>query len=238
MHKFGQFFQTAVMEIKRGAWKWLWTRPLSHLKYRIAVGILILLPIFLTYQIVTWIFGFVDGVMGGQLTGYIGIDRPGIGVLSIALLIYIAGVITPNVIGQRVIRGAEVIVQQIPVVRHIYKASRFLVLSLSGQSTTGFNRVVMIEYPHPGLWALGFLMGKAMDEEGKELAIVYIPTAPSPTSGWVALLRIENVYDTNVSVNALMQMVFSGGIMVPSQVEKRPLLDDAAFHRNVDPSSQ
>ena len=236
MNKFEQFFRTSGKMIKRGTREWLWSRPLSHIRYRIAVGSLILLPIFLTYLIVIWAFGFLDGVVGGRLAAYVGIDGAGTGVISMAVLIYIAGLITPNALGQRVIRGAEVIVQQIPVIRHIYKGSRFLVLSLSGQSTTGFNRVVMIEYPHPGLWALGFLMGRATDEEGKELAIVYIPTAPSPTSGWVSLLRVENVYDTNMSVNALMQMVFSGGIMVPSHIEKRPLLDDVSFHRNIDPS--
>ena len=203
--------------------RWLWARLLSHLQYRLVVGLLVLVPILLTFIVLRLVFDFLDGVLGEEVTQIFGVEVQGLGIVALVLMVYVAGLVVPNFIGRGVVRGAEIVVQQIPVVRQVYRASRFLVMSLSGNATTGFNRVVMIEYPHPGLWALGFLMGLTRNEEGDTLAVVYIPTAPTPTSGWISLLSVESVYDTDVSVNTLMQMVFSGGIMVPAKIEKRPL---------------
>ena len=203
--------------------RWVWARLLSHLRYRLLVGFLFLVPILLTFLVLRFAFGFLDGVLGDEVNQLFGRDVRGLGIVALVALVYLSGLAVPNFIGRGVVRGAEIVVQQIPIVRQIYRGSRYLVMSLSGQATTGFNRVVMIEYPRPRLWALGFLMGVTTNEEENSMAVVYIPTAPTPTSGWVALVPIEDVYDTNVPVNALMQIVFSGGIMVPNRVEKRPL---------------
>ena len=201
----------------------VWARVLSHFRYRLLVGLLFLVPILLTFLVLRFAFGFLDGVLGDEVNQLFGRDVRGLGIVALVLLVYLSGLAVPNFIGRGVVRGAEIVVQQIPIVRQIYRGSRYLVMSLSGQATTGFNRVVMIQYPHPGLWALGFLMSVTLNEERDSIAVVYIPTAPTPTSGWVALVPVTDVYDTNVSVNALMKIVFSGGIMVPDQIEKRPL---------------
>ena len=79
----------------------------------------------------------------------------------------------------------------------------------------------MIEHPRKGAWSIGFLTSMTADESGKPLAIVYIPTAPTPNSGWVAILPSEEVYDTDLSIQSAMTLVLSGGITSPAQINKR-----------------
>ena len=76
----------------------------------------------------------------------------------------------------------------------------------------------MVEYPRVGAWSIGFLTAITATSDGKQLAVVYIPTAPLPNSGWVAVVPVEEVLDTNLSVQQAMQMVFSGGIVSPKVI--------------------
>lgn len=201
----------------------LWARLLSHLRYRFLIGLIFLVPILITYIVLNLAFNFLDGVLGEFVEKIFKVHIAGLGIVALLLLVYTSGLVVPNFISRGAIRGVEGIVSRIPLLRQIYAASRQLVTSISGQATTGFNRVVMIEYPYPGLWTIGFLMGLTTNEENQLQVLVYIPTSPTPTSGWLSILPAERVYDTDLSVNTAMQMVFSGGMMVPAQIEKRPL---------------
>jgi uncharacterized membrane protein len=81
---------------------------------------------------------------------------------------------------------------------------------------------VAIEYPRHGAWALGFLTAIANDEEGVEMGIIYIPTAPSPQSGWVAILPMTQIFDVDLPVSTAMRLILSGGISSPSSIIKAP----------------
>ena len=77
----------------------------------------------------------------------------------------------------------------------------------------------MIEYPHPGLLAVGFLTGFTTVSPDRTLAIVYVPTAPIPNSGWIAYVPVEEVYDTNLSPAQAMQTVLSSGLEYPDRID-------------------
>ena len=79
----------------------------------------------------------------------------------------------------------------------------------------------MIEYPRVDTWTIGVLTSTTIDENSRVLGVVYIPTAPTPNSGWVAILPMEQVYDTDLSVPIAMRLVLSGGIVAPPQIRKR-----------------
>ena len=75
-----------------------------------------------------------------------------------------------------------------------------------------FKRVVLVEYPRRGVKAIGFLTGQFEDEEGKQQDVVYIPTTPNPTSGYLAIISIDEIYPTDLKVDQAMKLIFSGGI--------------------------
>ena len=140
------------------------------------------------------------------------------------LLVYVAGLLGAFFVGKQLIRLGQAILLKVPVINTVYSAAKQLIESFSGSSTTGFKRVVIIEYPRPGIWTVGFLTGVTKDEHDHPMAIVYIPTAPTPQSGWVAILPVKEVYDTEMSVQEAVRLVLSGGIVTPAQIPKRPLV--------------
>ena len=76
---------------------------------------------------------------------------------------------------------------------------------------------MLIEYPKADTWMIGFLTATTMTNDG-EMGVVYVPTAPTPNSGWVGVVPIEKVYNVDMTVRQAMSMVLSGGIITPEQI--------------------
>ncbi len=200
-----------------------WRGVGAHLRLRFAAGLLLLVPVILTYLILKLVFDFLNELLGVPDVRVFDRAIPGAGILALLLLLYFTGLVGSTFIGRRPIALLQRLLFRIPLVSVIYSASKQLVESFSGKPATGFKRVVVIEYPRPGVWSLGFLTGLTTDEEQRRLAVVYIPTAPLPNSGWVAVLPVEDVYDTDLRVQDAMRMVLSGGILFPRHIAKKPM---------------
>ncbi|MEE8442854.1 MAG: DUF502 domain-containing protein [Dehalococcoidia bacterium] len=203
-------------------------RITGHLRRTLVAGILLLVPVALTYFILRFIFDVVDGVLqpGIQWVSEkwgVELSVPGLGVILAVALIYVAGLFVANILGRRFVRLVQTTTQRVPLIGSIYSAVRQLVESFSGVKQTGFKRVVMVQYPRMGAWSIGFLTAITSTNEGGQMAVVYIPTAPLPNSGWVAVLPVEEVLDTDLSVQAAMQLVFSGGIVSPAVINTSKL---------------
>ena len=196
-----------------------------HVRRTLIAGSLLLLPVVLTYVILQFIYDVVNGVVqpglewlieqfGGEVWIF-----PGIGVVGAVVLIYLAGVLVAQGIGLRVVRSAQQTTLRVPFIGMVYSASRVFIESFSGAKRIGFQRVVIVQYPRLGLWAIGFLTAITTNPSGEQYAVIYIPTAPLPNSGWVAILPFTEVYDTDMTAQAAMQYVFSGGIISPETIK-------------------
>ncbi|MCH8973887.1 MAG: DUF502 domain-containing protein [Chloroflexi bacterium] len=187
---------------------------------RFAVGLLILIPVVLTVVILQFAFEFLDGLLGPVLSTALGRDIPGVGLVALVLIMLLTGVLALSGAARSVSRGIERIVAAIPVVGTIYGIGK----KMTGSSSEGegFNRVVLVEYPRDGVWSMGFLTGFTQ-VDGQLHAFVYLPTAPMPNSGWIALIEAARVYDTDLSTQDAMQAVLSSGISNPDSITRRPL---------------
>ena len=222
----------AAIPITRNTWRGVG----RHLRFRFAAGMLFLVPLILTYWVLRLVFDFLDGLLSPAFDLWFRREIPGVGLVALITVVYVAGIVATSVFGLRLISRLQQFLLSVPVIRPIYSATKRLVESLSGSPVTGFKRVVTIEYPRPGLWTIGFLTSLTNDEEDRPMAVVYIPTAPLPNSGWVAVLSVEDVYDTDMTVQAAMQMVLSGGIVTPGRITKRLLTDTAMVTAGEAPS--
>jgi uncharacterized membrane protein len=175
----------------------------------------------ITYWILRFIFESLDGILQPGITAILGRGIPGLGIAVLLVLLYVMGLVGTNVLGEKLVYWGQQLLLKFPIVNFVYSAAKELIESFSGQRTTGLKRVVIIEYPRLDAWTIGFLTGTTNDETGRVLGVVYIPTAPTPNSGWVAILPMEQVYDTDLSVPIAMRMVLSGGIVTPPQVRKK-----------------
>lgn len=145
-----------------------------------------------------------------------------IGVVVALLALYTIGAIASRVVGQQLIRLAELIIARIPLVQSIYSAAKKLV-GVVQQKPDGSARVVLIEFPHPGLRALGLVMRTFTDATtGQELAAVFVPTSPNPTSGYLEIAPLDRLVATDMTMEQAMSMIVSGGATAPDRITIAP----------------
>jgi len=206
-----------------------WRKLLNAVRRNIVAGLLFLLPIAITYLVLRFLFNTIDGVIYPAIQQILMYFDPrlarnlprGTGIVILLILVYFIGLLGSNILGKWVGKFIQRLFLRVPIVGVIYSTAKQLIESFSGEGTTGFKRVVMIEYPRTNCWAIGFLTNLANDENGEQMALVYIPTTPTPNSGWLAIVPIEDVYDTDLSVQEAMRMVLSGGTVSPQELKKR-----------------
>jgi uncharacterized membrane protein len=147
-----------------------------------------------------------------------------VAVVVALLALYTIGAIASRVIGQRIIRYAELLIERIPLVQSIYSAVKKLV-SVVQQKPDGTARVVLIEFPHPGLKAVGLVMRTFTDTAtGQELAAVFVPTSPNPTSGYLEIAPIDRLVATDMTIDQAMSMIVSGGATAPDTITTGAIL--------------
>lgn len=145
------------------------------------------------------------------------------------LLLYLLGWAVNRVIGQRLLKLFEDIVTSIPMVDMVYRSVKKAIVSLNTKPQ-GMERVVLINFPSPEMKAVG-LVTKVIEDEttGRRKAVVYVPTTPNPTSGYLEIVDIDDLTATDWSFEEAMNFVVSAGAAGPERVRTAPLRrEDAA----------
>lgn len=168
--------------------------------------------------VVEEILGFEPSGQGEHL--FLEIEKRGANTVWVATLLAIiaVGVMAHRVLGQRLLGWFEAFVQRIPLANLIYGGVRKLIDILQTQPE-GAQRVVLIDFPHRDMKAVGFVTRILTEEgSGRELAAVYVPTTPNPTSGYLEVVPVENLTPTDWSVDQAMSFIISGGAVSPTSV--------------------
>ena len=146
-----------------------------------------------------------------------------VAILMALLLLYAIGAIASRVVGRKVIEAVEGLIGRIPVVETVYSASKKLIGVLQ-QKPDGAARVVLIEFPHAGMKAIGLVMRVFTDAvTGEELAAVFVPTTPNPTSGYLEIVPLRALVPTTMTMDQAMTMIVSGGAVAPENFSIAPL---------------
>jgi uncharacterized membrane protein len=199
----------------------------ARLRRMLVAGLLILIPVAVTGFVLVQIFRFMDGifapivsrVLGRALGEELPVHIPGLGLLLTLLLILVLGWLSTNVAGRRILRVGERMLLRLPVAKSIYGATKGILDAVAKDQTETFKRVVLIEYPKKDLFALAFVTGGArwgeVNERLGDLLLVFVPTTPNPTSGFLLLVPRGEAIDLPVAVEDGIRMVISGGILQP-----------------------
>ena len=113
--------------------------------------------------------------------------------------------------------------QRVPFAGSIYRVGKNVSVAFDPETQLGFNRVVHIQYPRDGVWSLGFLTGIVDGDDSTKWAVVFLPTAPLPNSGWIAYVPVNDVYELDMTTSEAMQITLSGGIVIPRSIKRRRL---------------
>lgn len=207
-------------------------------------GLLTLLPIWLTWVVIKFVFvlfsdisrPFVDpllhnlAVAAPQPLGWLeqGWVRTALGLVATLAVILIAGALTRRMLGRRLLGWFESLIRRVPLANTVYGSARQL-LDILQTKPDGTQRVVLIDFPHTEMKTLGFVT-RVMREHGsgRELAAVYVPTTPNPTSGYLEIVPVEKMTPTDWTVDQAMSFIISGGAVSPDSIPFSP--PDAA-HR-------
>ncbi|MDH5570994.1 MAG: DUF502 domain-containing protein [Gammaproteobacteria bacterium] len=139
-------------------------------------------------------------------------------VLLTLLVLYILGLISSRVIGRRVVNLLDRIMNRIPVVQSIYGSVRKLI-SVLQTKPDNIQRVVLINFPSPEMRAVGFVTRVFTDSKsGEELAAVYVPTTPNPTSGYMEIVPLKSLIATEWTMDEAMTFIISAGAVAPEQL--------------------
>ena len=202
----------------------------QDLKNDLIAGLLVVIPlattIWLTITIATWVINFLIQVPK-QLNPFDGLNPILVNVLNLLvglavplLSILIIGLMARNIAGRWLLDLGERLLQAIPLAGQVYKTLKQLLETLLKDSNGKFRRVVLVEYPRAGIWAIAFVTG-AMSHEiqnqmSRPVISLFIPTTPNPTTGWYAVVPEADVINLSISVEDAFKIVVSGGIVAPN----------------------
>lgn len=198
------------------------TRRWGVRRYLVA-GVLVWLPILATIWVVSFMLRIMDRTLLLLPSSYrpeavVGFALPGIGAIFALIVLLATGLLVTNLIGRRLVVWGEEFVNHIPVVRTVYGGVKSFTESVFSQSNS-FRKVVMIEYPRPGAWSIGFMTAEdvpeASDKLGEPYAAVYISAALNATAGYLVMVPRRQVVELEMSVDAAMKMIITCGVVVP-----------------------
>ena len=203
----------------------------SRLQRLFLTGLLTLLPLWLTWVVVKFLFGLLSNtsrpLIEPSLLAFAAQSPQAFGWLAepwvmgaIALFATLAtilavGWVSRRVIGQRLLAWFEGLMARVPLANLVYTSVRKL-LDILQTKPGSTQRVVLIDFPHRDMKAIG-LVTRVLKEEGsgRELAAVYVPTTPNPTSGYLEVVPVELLTPTDWTVDQAMGFIISGGAVAP-----------------------
>lgn len=190
-------------------------------------GLLIWAPLGITLWVLSFILGMMDQSVlllpnEWQPRMLLGFHIPGLGALMTLLVVFLTGLLTANFIGQRLVRWWEALLHRIPVVRSIYQSVKQISDTVFSPSGQAFRQAVLLQYPRPGSWTIGFLTGTPGGEIatylGDDMVSLYVPTTPNPTSGFFLMLPKTDVVELNMSVEDALKYLISMGVVAPAKL--------------------
>jgi uncharacterized membrane protein len=211
------------------------------LKRYFVTGIISIIPLWITWLILSFLFGALSGIGRPLVTGLGKLVTPHLpkvgevmeseaAVSTVAFIlvivsVFLLGWFTTNIIGSRLFAFFEALLDRIPFVKTIYGSVKKLLIVLQDKPKGDIQRVVLISFPSPEMKTVGLVTRTMRDKvSGRELAAVYVPTTPNPTSGYLEIVPVEDVVPTNWTLDEAMTFIVSGGAIAPDELsfERQP----------------
>lgn len=190
-------------------------------------GLVVIAPIGLTLWLIWTVAGWVDSwvlpfvPVWLRPDQYVGLNIRGIGVIAFLIFTILVGWMAKGIIGKSLIRYAESLVHNLPVVRSVYKGLKQIAETVFAQTDSSFDKACLVEYPRKGIWAIAFISTSAKGEitartpGDEDKTAVFLPTTPNPTSGFLLFLPKRDVIELEMSVEDAAKLVISAGLVYP-----------------------
>ncbi len=186
-----------------------------RVRRRLLAGVAVVVPLAVTFHVLWAVLAFFDNQFQPLIETALGLRLPGLGLLTTVLVLYGAGLLATNVLGLRMLELTDRLLGKVPGVGQIYRGTQRVVDSVSRNRQVTFQQVVFVEFPRPGMRALGFVTGRMQDAAGGTHCTIFVPTTPVPTSGYLVIVPEEEMENTTFSVEEGIEFVISAGVSSP-----------------------
>ena len=184
-------------------------------------GLLVLAPSAVTIWVLFRLLNWVDNLLG-QYFLFAALDYhriPGIGLVATGLLLLIVGFVA-TLVGQGPLsRMWDRLLLRIPGVGIVYGSTKSLGEAFLNQKEETFRQVVLVQWPHPGIWRVGFLTGHVSphikERIGEDVSCVFLPHTPNPASGFVHYVPKKDLVTLDWAVEDGLKVIVSGGVVQP-----------------------
>ncbi|MFN3964089.1 MAG: DUF502 domain-containing protein [Silanimonas lenta] len=208
---------------------------MRNLRTWFLTGLLTLLPLWLAWLVVSFLFGLLVDLsrpwVGPLLIGLSRLSPelfgwllnpwvlPVVALVGTLAVIIGVGALTQRVVGQTLLGFVEGLIARVPLVNVVYSSARKLLDLLQHPPGGTGQRVVLIDFPNRDMKAVGFVTRLLREEgSGRELAAVYVPTTPNPTSGYLEIVPVDRLTPTDWSFDEAMAFIISGGAVAPEAI--------------------
>jgi len=208
---------------------------MGRLRNYLITGLLVLAPTAITLWVFFRLLNWVDNLLGRYLR-FAALDYhriPGIGLVATLVLLVIVGWMA-SWVGARSLFGVwDAMLARIPGINILYGSTKSLGEAFLSKKQEAFRQVVLVPWPHPGMWRVGFLTGPPSPEVrarlGQEIEVVFVPHTPNPASGFVHYVERSSIVHLDWSVEEGLKVIVSGGVVQPpSPLPARPAGPGAA----------
>ena len=196
-------------------------------------GLLVLVPLIITLWVLDWVVTTLDSTLQVLPRDWhpdvlLGVHIPGLGVVFALLVLLSIGALASNIIGNRLVSWWHSLLHRIPVVRSIYSGVKQISDTLFSEKGNAFRKALLVQWPHPGMWSIGFLTGSPDGGvlhhlqqtpgvgEQDEFVSVFVPTTPNPTGGYFVMVRRADCVELAMSVDQALTYIVSMGVIAPS----------------------
>ena len=192
-------------------------------------GLLIWVPLGLT----AWVLKFLISTMDQSLLllpdrlqpeQLLGMNIYGIGTILTLLVVFITGLMTANIIGQKLLLFWEGVLWRIPVVKSIYWSIKQVSDTIFSSKGEAFRKALLVQYPREGSWTIAFMTGQPGGDVANHLKgeyiSIYVPTTPNPTSGFFLMMPKSDVIELDMSVDEALKYIISMGVVSPNGNDK------------------
>ncbi|WP_269532099.1 DUF502 domain-containing protein [Chitinimonas sp. BJYL2] len=217
------------------------------MKRYFVTGLLIWVPLGITLWVISTLVGLMDSVLlllpeGSRPRDVLGMHIPGLGVILVIAIVLITGLLTANILGQRLVKFWEEVLNRIPVVKSIYGSVKQVSDTVLSDSGNAFRQALLVRFPHNEAWTVAFMTGTPAPELASQLdgehVSVYVPTTPNPTSGYFIVVKKSDTIELDMSVDEALKYVISMGVVAPPSKPEAALLraEPLVAHRQNNPA--
>lgn len=196
----------------------------DFLKKYFITGLLVILPVWATYYVLSALLGVIDGILADVPAHFLGQRIPGLGIITLVLFVLTVGMLFANYLGSRVVKVSDELLRKVPLVRGVYFTVKQIMETFSLKQQ--FHGVALVEYPRKGCYSVGFMTSEMQGAQfglSGRFVSVFVPTTPNPTAGFLLILPEAEVARLDMTVEEGMKFIISLGLVPLSELQANSL---------------